>query len=63
MQQCDADPVEDVSSPAVDTDLLMLPSSVDHRGRTPSPSLDLNDNDELPTELSDSSETYDEGEY
>ncbi|XP_008330784.2 GRAM domain-containing protein 1B-like isoform X3 [Cynoglossus semilaevis] len=62
VQQCDADPVEDVSSPAVDTDLLMLPSSVDHRGRTPSPSLDLNDNDELPTELSDSSETYDEGE-
>uniref|UniRef100_A0A8C2EWL8 GRAM domain containing 1Ba n=1 Tax=Cyprinus carpio TaxID=7962 RepID=A0A8C2EWL8_CYPCA len=29
---------------------------------TPSPSLDFNDNEDLPTELSDSSETHDEGE-
>lgn len=30
-------------------------------GPAPSPSLDLNDNEDLPTELSDSSETHDEG--
>lgn len=30
-------------------------------GPVPSPSLDFNDNEDLPTELSDSSETHDEG--
>uniref|UniRef100_A0A665UHA1 VASt domain-containing protein n=1 Tax=Echeneis naucrates TaxID=173247 RepID=A0A665UHA1_ECHNA len=31
-------------------------------GPVPSPSLDFNDNEDIPTELSDSSETHDEGE-
>ena len=30
-------------------------------GPVPSPSLDFNDNEDIPTELSDSSETHDEG--
>lgn len=32
-------------------------------GPVPSPSLDFNDNEDIPTELSDSSETHDEGGY
>lgn len=32
-------------------------------GPVPSPSLDFNDNEDIPTELSDSSETHDEGEH
>lgn len=64
--QYDLPPVEDVSSPLPDTDLLTLPvpesHSNQHSSHALSPSLDLNDNEDLPTELSDSSETHDEGE-
>nr|XP_043898359.1 protein Aster-B-like isoform X1 [Solea senegalensis] len=59
---CDVSPVEDVSSPLLDADLLILPTPEDHSDQTPSPSLGLDDNEELPTELSDSSETHDEVE-
>ncbi|XP_077467298.1 protein Aster-B isoform X8 [Stigmatopora argus] len=53
-----------------DSELLALPLLVDEKnsdpsrtgGPVPSPSLDFNDNEDLPTELSDSSETHDEGE-
>uniref|UniRef100_A0A674C872 GRAM domain containing 1B n=1 Tax=Salmo trutta TaxID=8032 RepID=A0A674C872_SALTR len=45
---------------------LQLPGldnrSSGHSSPAPSPSLDFNDNEDLPTELSDSSETHDEGE-
>lgn len=65
LQQYDLPPVEDVSSPLPDTDLLTLPvpesHSNQHSSHALSPSLDLNDNEDLPTELSDSSETHDEG--
>ncbi|XP_040907557.1 protein Aster-B-like isoform X2 [Toxotes jaculatrix] len=55
----DLAPVEDIPH----TDLLILATSEDPSGQqAPSPLLDLNDNEELPTELSDSSETHDEGE-
>lgn len=44
---------------------LQLPGldnrSSGHSSPAPSPSLDFNDNEDLPTELSDSSETHDEG--
>ncbi|KAM9348958.1 protein Aster-B-like [Symphorus nematophorus] len=59
-------PVEDVASPLPDADLLTLPMlenrSSQQSSQAPSPSPDLNDNEDLPTELSDSSETHDEGE-
>lgn len=46
-------------------DLLALPlpdnKLSESSARVPSPSLDFNDNEDLPTELSDSSETHDEG--
>ncbi|XP_018556411.1 protein Aster-B isoform X2 [Lates calcarifer] len=64
--QCDLSPVEDASSPLPDADFLILPTSEDcsgqHSSQAPSPLLDLNDNEDLPTELSDSSGTHDEGE-
>ncbi|XP_049896256.1 protein Aster-B-like isoform X2 [Epinephelus moara] len=68
--QYDLAPVEDVSSPLPDADLLTLPMLENrssqqispHSSHVPSPSPDLNDNEDLPTELSDSSETHDEGE-
>ncbi|XP_067102105.1 protein Aster-B isoform X1 [Osmerus mordax] len=44
---------------------LLIPlvdESAEPGGLVPSPSLDFNDNEDLPTELSDSSETHDEGE-
>lgn len=53
-----------------DGELLAVPLVVEDKsgvdgagtgGPAPSPSLDLNDNEDLPTELSDSSETHDEG--
>lgn len=52
-----------------DGELLGIPSPADDRSTgelgaavpVPSPSLDFNDNEDLPTELSDSSETHDEG--
>ncbi|KAM3868972.1 protein Aster-B, partial [Diretmus argenteus] len=56
--------VEDMSTPLLDADLLTLPvpdnrnSELSSHG--PLLSLDLNDNEDLPTELSDSSETHDE---
>uniref|UniRef100_A0A4W6DXV3 GRAM domain containing 1Ba n=1 Tax=Lates calcarifer TaxID=8187 RepID=A0A4W6DXV3_LATCA len=63
---CDLSPVEDASSPLPDADFLILPTSEDcsgqHSSQAPSPLLDLNDNEDLPTELSDSSGTHDEGE-
>uniref|UniRef100_A0A3B1KE74 GRAM domain-containing protein 1B-like n=1 Tax=Astyanax mexicanus TaxID=7994 RepID=A0A3B1KE74_ASTMX len=47
-------------------DLLTLPlpdnKLSESSAPVPSPSLDFNDNEDLPTELSDSSETHDEGE-
>ncbi|XP_071392202.1 protein Aster-B-like [Centroberyx affinis] len=58
--------VEDMPPPLPDADLLTLPIPDNRSGQlsshAPSPSLDLNDNEDLPTELSDSSETHDEGE-
>uniref|UniRef100_A0A8C4F118 GRAM domain containing 1Bb n=1 Tax=Dicentrarchus labrax TaxID=13489 RepID=A0A8C4F118_DICLA len=53
-----------------DGELLPLPLVVEEKsndtsgpgGPVPSPSLDFNDNEDIPTELSDSSETHDEGE-
>lgn len=41
--------------------LVVDEKSSDHGGPVPSPSLDFNDNEDIPTELSDSSETHDEG--
>ncbi|XP_030009939.1 protein Aster-B-like isoform X11 [Sphaeramia orbicularis] len=59
-------PVDDVSSPLPEADLLTLPMPENRSSQlsthAPSPSLDLNENEDLPTELSDSSETHDEGE-
>ncbi|XP_070699638.1 protein Aster-B-like [Pempheris klunzingeri] len=59
-------PPVDVSSPLPDADLLTLPLPENrcgqHSSHVPSPSLELNINQDLPTELSDSSETHDEGE-
>ncbi|XP_038830213.1 protein Aster-B-like, partial [Salvelinus namaycush] len=50
-----------------DGELLALPlvleqSLLEASGLVPSTSLDFNDNEDIPTELSDSSETHDEGE-
>ncbi|XP_051971792.1 protein Aster-B-like [Xyrauchen texanus] len=63
----DMPPVEDFTG-CVPEDLLPLPlpdnmlsdTSGSVPVHTPSPSLDFNDNEDLPTELSDSSETHDE---
>ncbi|XP_062869661.1 protein Aster-B isoform X3 [Trichomycterus rosablanca] len=58
-------PEEDFPS-CLPEDLLPLPLPDNKFSKSsalvPSPSLDLNDNEDLPTELSDSSETHDEGE-
>uniref|UniRef100_A0A667X0Y2 GRAM domain containing 1B n=1 Tax=Myripristis murdjan TaxID=586833 RepID=A0A667X0Y2_9TELE len=58
--------LEDMSTTPPDADLLTLPMPDNHSSQLSShahsPSMDLNDNDDLPTELSDSSETHDEGE-
>ncbi|XP_053097423.1 protein Aster-B isoform X3 [Pangasianodon hypophthalmus] len=61
----DVPPEEEFSS-CLPEDLLSLPLA-DNKlckssGPAPSPSLDFNDNEDLPTELSDSSETHDDGE-
>ncbi|XP_028857590.1 protein Aster-B isoform X7 [Denticeps clupeoides] len=53
-----------------DGDLLTVTPPIEDRSQgeivgsvpVPSPSLDFNDNEDIPTELSDSSETHDEGE-
>ncbi|XP_030009931.1 protein Aster-B-like isoform X3 [Sphaeramia orbicularis] len=64
--QYEPSPVDDVSSPLPEADLLTLPMPENRSSQlsthAPSPSLDLNENEDLPTELSDSSETHDEGE-
>lgn len=52
-----------------DGELLTVPIVVEEKNNdnngpsapVPSPSLDFNDNEDIPTELSDSSETHDEG--
>ncbi|XP_055004490.1 protein Aster-B-like isoform X2 [Boleophthalmus pectinirostris] len=73
LPQYEAPPVDDVSSTVPEADPVTL-SVPDHRPHqrspltplapphVPLPTLDLNDNEDLPTELSDSSETHDEGE-
>ncbi|XP_027129457.1 GRAM domain-containing protein 1B isoform X2 [Larimichthys crocea] len=61
VQQYDLPPVEDEASPLPDADLLKLPMLENRSSHALSPSPDLNDED-LPTELSDSSETHDECE-
>ncbi|XP_077104624.1 protein Aster-B isoform X5 [Siphateles boraxobius] len=61
---------EEYTDCLADGDLLTLPLLVEERnseppsplGPAPSPSLDFNDNEDLPTDLSDSSETHDEGD-
>ncbi|XP_056141138.1 protein Aster-B-like [Lampris incognitus] len=62
----DLPPVEDLSIPLPSADLLTLPLPDSHSSQLsihgPAPSLDLTDDQDLPTELSDSSETHDEGE-
>ncbi|XP_058489650.1 protein Aster-B isoform X7 [Solea solea] len=63
-------PVEEFADCLPDGELLTVPLVVEEKnndasrpgGIVPSPSLDFNDNEDLPTELSDSSETHDEGE-
>uniref|UniRef100_A0AAV2J022 VASt domain-containing protein n=1 Tax=Knipowitschia caucasica TaxID=637954 RepID=A0AAV2J022_KNICA len=61
-------PAEEFTDCLTDGDLLALPLVVEDNNQpepgapVPSPSLDFNDNEDLPTELSDSSETHDEGE-
>ncbi|XP_061734746.1 protein Aster-B isoform X5 [Nerophis ophidion] len=63
-------PADDFADCPTDGELLAVPLLVDERnndiagtdGPVPSPSLDFNDNEDIPTELSDSSETHDEGE-
>ncbi|XP_069390820.1 protein Aster-B isoform X5 [Paralichthys olivaceus] len=63
-------PAEEYADCLPDGDLLALPLVVEEKnndtsrpgGPVPSPSLDFNDNEDIPTELSDSSETHDEGE-
>ncbi|XP_058267671.1 protein Aster-B isoform X7 [Hemibagrus wyckioides] len=59
-------PPEEEFSGCLPDELLSLPLP-DNKlskptGPAPSPSLDFNDNEDLPTELSDSSETHDDGE-
>ncbi|XP_010767209.1 GRAM domain-containing protein 1B isoform X1 [Notothenia coriiceps] len=60
--QCDPAPVEDVSSPLPDADFLTLLLPENLENTAPLQPLDLNENEDLPTELSDSSDTHDEGE-
>nr|XP_020456078.1 GRAM domain-containing protein 1B isoform X8 [Monopterus albus] len=63
-------PAEEFADCLPDSQLLAVPLVVEEKnsdtsgpgGPVPSPSLDLNDNEDIPTELSDSSETHDEGE-
>ncbi|XP_034539772.1 protein Aster-B-like [Notolabrus celidotus] len=66
VRQYDLPPVEDVSSLLPDADLLTIPVPEHHSSqcssRAPSPTPDLKDGKEPPTELSDSSESQDEGE-
>ncbi|XP_051541253.1 protein Aster-B isoform X2 [Myxocyprinus asiaticus] len=63
----DVPPVEDFTD-CVPEDLPPLPLPDNNMTETsgsapvPAPSIDFNDNEDLPTELSDSSETHDEGE-
>lgn len=61
-------PAEDYTDFLPDGELLAVPLVVEDKsdtsgpgGPVPSPSLDFNDNEDIPTELSDSSETHDEG--
>ncbi|TKS83862.1 GRAM domain-containing protein 1B [Collichthys lucidus] len=61
VQQYNLPPVEDEASSLPDADLLKLPMLESRSSHALSPSPDLNDED-LPTELSDSSETHDECE-
>ncbi|KAI3373482.1 hypothetical protein L3Q82_021950 [Scortum barcoo] len=62
--KCDLPIVENVSSPLPDIDLMTLPvpenRSSPHSSHTPSSSQDLSDNEDVPTELSNSSETNEE---
>ncbi|XP_069544341.1 protein Aster-B-like isoform X2 [Brachyistius frenatus] len=62
--QSDGPHEEDPPSPPSDTELQTVPVnlSIHQRGHTPLPSPDLRENEDLPTELSDSSETHDEAE-
>ncbi|KAG1938736.1 hypothetical protein F2P79_017499 [Pimephales promelas] len=61
---------EEYTDCLADGDLLSLPLLVEERnsepssplGPLPSPSLDFNDNEDIPTDLSDSSDTHDEGD-
>uniref|UniRef100_A0A3Q1BZC4 GRAM domain containing 1Bb n=1 Tax=Amphiprion ocellaris TaxID=80972 RepID=A0A3Q1BZC4_AMPOC len=62
-------PAEEYADCLPDGELLAVPLLVEDKNETsgpggpvPSPSLDFNDNEDIPTELSDSSETHDEGE-
>ncbi|XP_072248917.1 protein Aster-B isoform X4 [Leuresthes tenuis] len=62
-------PAEEFADCLPDGELLALPLVLEEKNETsgpggpvPSPSLDFNDNEDIPTELSDSSETHDEGE-
>ncbi|XP_034723236.1 protein Aster-B isoform X10 [Etheostoma cragini] len=62
-------PAEEYADCLPDGQLLALPLLLEENndtsgpgGLVPSPSLDFNDNEDIPTELSDSSETHDEGE-
>uniref|UniRef100_A0A8C6KWH4 GRAM domain containing 1B n=1 Tax=Nothobranchius furzeri TaxID=105023 RepID=A0A8C6KWH4_NOTFU len=62
-------PTEEFADCLPDGELLTVPLVVEEQsessrpgGPVPSPSLDFNDNEDIPTELSDSSETHDEGE-
>lgn len=62
-------PAEEYADFLPDGELLAVPLVVEEKnsdnsgpgGPVPSPSLDFNDNEDIPTELSDSSETHDEG--
>lgn len=61
-------PAEEYADCLPDGELLPVPLVVEENndtsgpgGPVPSPSLDFNDNEDIPTELSDSSETHDEG--
>ncbi|KAM6970430.1 protein Aster-B isoform 2-T2 [Aplochiton taeniatus] len=56
-------PVEDFPLCLPDSELLTLPlleANLHSQPSSPTPSLDFNDNEDLPTELSDSSETHDD---
>lgn len=64
-------PAEEYADCLPDGELLAVPLLVEEKnidtsgpgGPVPSPSLDFNDNEDIPTELSDSSETHDEGNH